>query len=606
MGSRNYKFKSVLNILYIFVSVSIILAFPVQIMAGNTLETIITASSSEGDAGENVTVQVSVQNPNGMAGGSFNVFYDSQIVTPGEIKAGEVLKNVSFIANPDYAKNGMTAVRIVWAGSRGINQDGILCTIVFHLNKNGSSELMVKDLSIKNGELKALDANTIDGNIKVGNGVTVPETPVPPSPGGGPAGPGGGGPMPPIVPPVVSAATSAPTTGAVTTANTTVISEQAIDKKVATAEGKMVETFTVTEEVKTEIAKAIKAGKAFVQITVAPAEQAAKTVIDIPSGVMQSSAGVGLAITTPNATLELPKGLVDTFAKAGKELAITVEKGEAAESAAQMKGVQGTEGAAVLGTPAVIHTEIKGSTSVTLPLTGIDIPTDPAARAGFLENLAIFVVHSDGDKQVIPAAIVKDASGKPIGISFIVERFSTFAIIKVAAPVITLNDIAANWAEADINKLVQLGAIKGYADGSFQPNNNITRAEFATVIVKAFKLVPQSGKVFSDTQNSWARDNISTASYYGIVNGCTDSCFGPNEQITREQMAVMIVKAANLGRTMGNTTYSDDLNISSWAKEAVAAASEENIISGYPNNTFKPKENASRAEAAAIIIRALK
>jgi len=285
--------------------------------------------------------------------------------------------------------------------------------------------------------------------------------PVTPPPGG----PGGGGPLPPVIPPVtppvIPPTTPAPTTGAITGTNTTVVSEQAVEKQVATIAGKMVETFTLKEEVKTEIAKAITEGKNFIQINIAPTAEAAKTVVDIPASIMQSSAGLGLAITTPNATLELPKALVDAFAKAGNELAITVERGTVAESTAQMNGVQGTEGAVVLGTPAVIHTEIKGSTSVTLPLTGIDIPTDPAAQADFLKNLAIFAVHSDGGKQVIQGSIVKDASGNPIGISFNVDKFSTFAIIQVAAPTVRFSDTAGHWAKADIEKMVKLGLVSG-------------------------------------------------------------------------------------------------------------------------------------------------
>lgn len=69
----------------------------------------------------------------------------------------------------------------------------------------------------------------------------------------------------------------------------------------------------------------------------------------------------------------------------------------------------------------------------------------------------------------------------------------------------TLSDIADHWAEANIRELIQAGAIEGYPDGTFGPDRTITRAEFASILVKAFKLQEKSGKGFADTNNHWAR-----------------------------------------------------------------------------------------------------
>jgi uncharacterized protein YjdB len=168
----------------------------------------------------------------------------------------------------------------------------------------------------------------------------------------------------------------------------------------------------------------------------------------------------------------------------------------------------------------------------------------------------------------------------------------------------TLKDITGHWAEASINQLVNVGAVSGYPDGTFKPDNTITRAEFATILVKAFNLEAKSGKVFSDTTGHWAKDTISTAAGHGIVSGYSASNFGPNNLITREQMAVMISKAANLSGGEGKT-FADSAQIANWAKAAVAATSNKNIISGYPNNTFRPKAHATRAEAVTVIVKAV-
>ena len=110
--------------------------------------------------------------------------------------------------------------------------------------------------------------------------------------------------------------------------------------------------------------------------------------------------------------------------------------------------------------------------------------------------------------------------------------------------------------------------------------------------------------MFSDTSGHWARDSIKTAAAHGIVSGYSENSFGPNDPITREQMAVMISRAANLSDGEGKT-FADSNQIADWAQAAVAAVSGKNIISGYPDNTFRPQAYATRAEAVTVIVKAL-
>jgi hypothetical protein len=169
-----------------------------------------------------------------------------------------------------------------------------------------------------------------------------------------------------------------------------------------------------------------------------------------------------------------------------------------------------------------------------------------------------------------------------------------------------LMDLQDHWAEEAIKKLVALGAVSGYPDGNFLPNKTITRAEFATIVVKAFNLEPITGKIFSDTAGHWAKEAIATAQAHGIVNGYSETVFGPNDNITREQMAVMIVKAANISGAAEGRNFADSDRISTWAGGAVASASENGIITGYPDQTFGPQGQATRAEAATVVVKALK
>lgn len=176
-----------------------------------------------------------------------------------------------------------------------------------------------------------------------------------------------------------------------------------------------------------------------------------------------------------------------------------------------------------------------------------------------------------------------------------------FSVIPAATTSAAVNDIKGHWAAATIQKMVDEGVVTGMPDGSFKPDNSISRAQFATLVVKAFKLDGKSGKVFNDTSNHWAKDYISTANAYGILNGYSDTKFGPDDPITREQMAVMIVKAQNLQSSDTTLGFSDSNKISSWAKGAVATAYASQLIKGFPDGSFQPQAGATRAQAAVVI-----
>ncbi len=247
----------------------------------------------------------------------------------------------------------------------------------------------------------------------------------------------------------------------------------------------------------------------------------------------------------------------------------------------------------------------------------------------FASNVAItlsFNASAIGADQAAALFYYDEAQGKWInlygtvsGNSITVQlnhftKFAVFAVKKtavvpvvpvIAMPAVTLNDVTGHWAEDSINKLVALGAVSGYPDGSFKPNANITRAEFVTVLVKAFKLESKSGKVFPDTVNSWAKDYIATATAYGIASGYNDQNFGADDLITREQMVVMVIKAAQLAPASAGIVFADSNSISAWARESIATALNKGIIKGFPDNTIRPGNNASRAEAITVIANAL-
>ena len=170
---------------------------------------------------------------------------------------------------------------------------------------------------------------------------------------------------------------------------------------------------------------------------------------------------------------------------------------------------------------------------------------------------------------------------------------------------------ADHWAVDFVDYMTAKEIIAGYEDGSFKPSANITRAEFVKIIVKAFTIVPGvEKKEFSDvSENDWYAFYVDIASSNGIVNGSEDGFFSPDAPITREDMAVIIERAAAYAKITlekgESGEFADSEEISEYAKAALNSLNGAGIISGYPDNTLRPKSNATRAEACALIFKLL-
>ena len=199
-----------------------------------------------------------------------------------------------------------------------------------------------------------------------------------------------------------------------------------------------------------------------------------------------------------------------------------------------------------------------------------------------------------------------------------VDHFTKFAVIAVRQdeaqekkfpalqPEIKLPaDVAGHWAKESIAKLMQAGVIAGYPDGSFRPEKSVSRAEFTVMLVKALKLESKPGDLsFKDSADHWAKNSINAAAH-GLISGYDRNSFGPDAPITREQAAVIIARAAGLEAGEQALSFSDARHISLWALSGAAAAVGKSYMSGYPDGSFRPQGNTTRAEAAAIIAKLL-
>ncbi|NQX46924.1 discoidin domain-containing protein [Paenibacillus tritici] len=172
----------------------------------------------------------------------------------------------------------------------------------------------------------------------------------------------------------------------------------------------------------------------------------------------------------------------------------------------------------------------------------------------------------------------------------------------------SFTDIAGHWAESSIREAVKQGIITGYPNGSFQPNRNVTRAEFTVMLAKALKLQnPEAALSFKDSDRigSWAKESVAQAVALGIIQGDNNSNFRPDAPVTRAEMAVMLARALQLAPVARSAGFTDDRDIPVWALGAAAEMKKSGLMQGKGNNSFFPKDAATRAETVTVLLRML-
>lgn len=197
---------------------------------------------------------------------------------------------------------------------------------------------------------------------------------------------------------------------------------------------------------------------------------------------------------------------------------------------------------------------------------------------------------------------------------FIVEPRDTFSSYAVLENKVNFTDIASvqAWAGKQIQVVAAKGAIEGVGEGKFAPKSNVTRAEFAKMLIRALNLENNSAvQSFSDVSSSaWYAPYVAVAAEKGIITGRSADKFDPNATITRAEMATMIsraVKSINPAATTNVTAisqFSDAAKISASLRDGVAFAADHNLVIGNAGK-FNPNDTATRAEAAVIIYRTI-
>ncbi|MEN6351581.1 MAG: S-layer homology domain-containing protein [Syntrophomonas sp.] len=178
-------------------------------------------------------------------------------------------------------------------------------------------------------------------------------------------------------------------------------------------------------------------------------------------------------------------------------------------------------------------------------------------------------------------------------------------------------DLAGHWAQGAVNDMGSRMVVSGVGNNNYAPDRDITRAEFAAIIVRALGLDTGKGATpFQDVKTTdWYSGYIKTANTCGIVKGYNETTFGPDSKITLEEAMAMIARAMKITGLQaalkdGEATsllegYTDAGVISSYARTGIAACLQTGVITGRSSGSIAPKDNITRAEVAAVVQRLL-
>lgn len=170
------------------------------------------------------------------------------------------------------------------------------------------------------------------------------------------------------------------------------------------------------------------------------------------------------------------------------------------------------------------------------------------------------------------------------------------------------NDLqSVEWAKPHIERLYEKGVISGRGDGSFAPQDTVTREEFVAMIVRMFGLsAAKDNAGFTDVPaDSWSRDAISAAVENGVVSGVTETEFGFGSPVTRQDCAVICARILQnynkFPQKVSSGKFADDETIADYARDAVYAMKEMGVLNGMDGNSFQPNSTCTRAMAAKMI-----
>ena len=246
-----------------------------------------------------------------------------------------------------------------------------------------------------------------------------------------------------------------------------------------------------------------------------------------------------------------------------------------------------------------------GRTTVVDRFSSYVTRTVPLTAAEAAVTTTAVAVDADGTLRQIPTNVITEGKNSRAVIYSLTN--SVYALISRSS---SFSDASGKWYSDVAVEMASRGIVTGYADNTFRGGSDITRAEFAAILIRALGL-PADGdaSVFRDVSSSaWYYGAVGTAYEYGLVNGKSAAMFDPLSKITRQEAMTMIGRASKLIGWAGTTSsldgFRDASQVSAWAMNAAQWSVGSSILVGEHNSIY-PLRNITRAETATVILRLL-
>lgn len=350
------------------------------------------------------------------------------------------------------------------------------------------------------------------------------------------------------------------------------------------------------------------AGTGIVKITAA--DQASGVVFSSEQLVKTGAAGRPLEVAVQGVSFSFPAGVLEA-ALSGAPGAVQVQLGVRRITGTETGTVKGAR-YRVAGDVYELTVQVAGPDGTMIDAAefaseiNVQLPV-PAGYGGIPGDLKVFRLNEEAGIWTNTGGVYNPDSG---AVAFSTRHFCRYVLVEVKRdwPPVVFTDTKGHWAEKEILQMSARGVLRG-AGGRAMPGEKVTRSQFAAFLVLLLGIDGTGGELpFSDAERpAWYYSSLSAAYRAGLVNGYGDGRIGPDDYISREQLAVMIAGALKLAGSSqpsgGDLPFSDKSHISAWSSGPVSAACSMKIISGYPDGSFRPGEMATRAEALVMLSR---
>lgn len=562
-GAHMKRYLQVVCLTFLLLVSMLPVSFAEQV--SNTFE--LLSSSGNVQSGENVTITVRGKSLADVYGAEMELSYDSAKL---QYKGySSTLSGEAFIRDPEMLGNKISLVFTLTGNRAGLNGDKDVFTITFKAAETGDASVSLLSMTLLNSQPQP---QTLVGVIGGEAKITVSPTSSGPGPSPSPSPSSGPGPGPSPSP------SSDPSTNPNSNTNVIILEEEPSDKGIISVSVKLHDLLTASEHLKNE--------PILIRVTSKP--ETSEVQVSLPAAewlqtASQSGHAETIKIQTGMANITLGiKVLQNVQVSESSNLLLTVAKVDPATLSSEVRQKFDSQPVYDFNLMLDGHklTDLKGKVNVEIPYV-----LRPSEKPN---QVVIYFLGDDGKLEIVRNAKYNASTHM---VTFKPNHFSKYVAYHSKVFFKDMDGYA--WASEGVLGLAAREIIDGRSEGYYVPEGQVTRAEFVKLLVQLFDLT----------------DATATAAFSDVVE---DGTFGVNDEISREDMAVLIFRMSKLLgiangtpiNTNNMTTRFQDLDVSSdYARDAVSALQQSGLMNGTNEGYFAPKNPSTRAQAATLLYR---